>query len=91
MKFNISAAFTLMTVAYAAAVPKPQVNEALEVLPKGVEQRATKCGIHTIWESNWRDGGYHRYRVRGTADTDGDKHKDAGDMLRKWCDLFLRK
>jgi hypothetical protein len=44
------------------------------------------CWLHAIWDSNWTEGGYARYRVR--AWVDAGEGFDTKQMLDKWCSLF---
>jgi hypothetical protein len=44
------------------------------------------CWLHAIWDSNWMEGGYARYRVR--AWVDAGEGFDTTQMLDKWCSLF---
>jgi hypothetical protein len=64
------------------ADPTPSANETATV-----EERQANCVLHAIWDSNWRDVGYHRYRVRAWADTNGE-YETATEMLDKYCEIF---
>ena len=98
MKPTFSIPFTLLAIlglATAAVLPVEE-RSAAAVLP--VEERSSNvtdvdkrasCVLHTIWESNWGDGAYHRYRVHGWAEGSFGV-TNSYEMIRQWCTFFKR-
>jgi len=87
MKPTFSIPFTLLAIlglATAAVLPVEERSSNVA----DVDKRAS-CVLHTIWESNWGDGAYHRYRVHGWAEGSFGV-TNSYEMIRQWCTYFKR-
>ncbi|KAF5003259.1 hypothetical protein FDECE_10159 [Fusarium decemcellulare] len=88
MKFNAAVYAILALPAAVTATAVPVANPA-EVADAAEAPALLKrnCVLNAWWESNWRDGGYQRYRVKGFAGTGGSQSSTRA-MLEEWCKIF---
>lgn len=88
MKFTTAA--TLLALPFMAmASPLPAAETAQSADAAEAPAIAKRnCNLNALWESNWRDGIHHRYRVRGTASTGGSQGSTRA-MLEEWCKIFM--
>lgn len=71
------------SIATAKHIPTAETTIATTKKTNGLA-----CRFNVFWTSNWRDWGYHRYRVAAVTEGDKDGRDTAEDLLNRWCYHF---